>query len=131
MRNIFKREVKDGEVPNGELFAYSTALAGQNMTYQLVNQWIFYFCTNIIGINPLSVGFLTGFSKIWDALNDPIVGTLIDRRKTKPGQKLHPYLGKLPVIIGILTALMFVDFGVGEFAAMVIFLCVYIAWDFT
>ncbi len=129
--NPFSNKAEEGCVPNRELFAYSTALAGQNVTYQLVNQWIFYFCTNIVGIAPLKVGFLTGFSKIWDALNDPIVGTLIDRRNTKPGQKLHPYLGKLPVIIGILTALLFVDFGVGEFASMVIFLCVYLAWDFT
>lgn len=129
--NPLSKEADEGYVPNRELFAYSTALAGQNMTYQLVTQWIFYFCTNIIGINPLKVGFLTGFTKIWDALNDPIVGTLIDRRKTAPGQKLHPYLGKLPVVIGILTALMFVDFGVGETAAMVIFICIYLAWDFT
>ena len=129
--NPFSKKAEEGCVPNRELFAYSTALAGQNMTYQLVTQWIFYFCTNIVGINPLKVGFLTGFSRIWDALNDPIVGTLIDRRKTKPGQKLHPYLGKLPVVIGAITALMFVDFGVGETAAMVIFLALYMAWDFT
>ena len=126
-----RENIKDGDVPNGELFAYSTALAGQNMTYQLVTQWIFYFCTNIVGISPLKVGFLTGFSKVWDAFNDPIVGTLIDRRKTAPGKKLHPYLGKLPVVIGILTALMFVDFGVGETAAMIIFIGIYLAWDFT
>lgn len=129
--NPFSKKAEEGYVPNRELFAYSTALAGQNATYQLVTQWIFYFCTNIIGIHPMKVGFLTGFTKIWDALNDPIVGTLIDRRKTEPGQKLHPYLGKLPVVIGILTALMFVDFGVGETAAMVIFICIYLAWDFT
>ena len=84
----FKENIKDGNVPNGELFAYSTALAGQNMTYQLVTQWIFYFCTNIVGISPLKVGFLTGFSKVWDAFNDPIVGTLIDRKKTAPGKKI-------------------------------------------
>lgn len=129
--NPFSKKAEEGCVPNRELLAYSTALAGQNMAYALVTQWIFYFCTNIIGINPLRVGFLTGFTKIWDALNDPIVGTLIDRRKTAPGKKLHPYLGKLPIVIGILTALMFVDFGVGETAAMVIFICVYLAWDFT
>ena len=128
---LFKKAEKPSDVPSGELFAYSTALAGQNMTYQLVTQWIFYFCTNIVGISPLKVGFLTGFSKVWDALNDPIVGTLIDRRKTAPGKKLHPYLGKLPVVIGILTALMFFNFGVGETATMIIFLCIYIAWDFT
>lgn len=129
--NPFSKEAEEGYVPNRELFAYSTALAGQNATYNLVTSWIFYFCTNIIKINPLKVGFLTGFTKIWDALNDPIVGTMIDRRKTEPGKKLHPYLGKLPVVIGILSALMFVDFGVGETAATVIFICIYLAWDLT
>jgi len=63
--NPFSKEAEEGYVPNRELFAYSTALAGQNATYNLVTSWIFYFCTNIIKINPLKVGFLTGFTKIW------------------------------------------------------------------
>lgn len=129
--NPFSKRAEEGYVPNRELFAYSTALAGQNMTYQMVTQWLFYFCTDILKIGAKKVGFLTGFTRIWDAINDPIVGTIIDRRKCKNGMKLHPYLGKLPIFIGILTALMFVDFGVGETGAILILLCVYIAWDFT
>lgn len=128
---LFSKEADEGYVPNRELFAYSAALAGQNLTYQFVTQWLFYFCTDVLKIGARKVGFFTGFSRIWDALNDPIVGAIIDRRRCKNGQKLHPYLGKLPIFIGILTALMFVDFGVGETAAMVIILCVYIGWDFT
>lgn len=130
-RGLFSKEADEGYVPNRELFAYSAALAGQNLTYQFVTQWLFYFCTDVLKIGARKVGFFTGFSRIWDALNDPIVGAVIDRRKCKNGKKLHPYLGKLPIFIGILTALMFVDFGVGETAAMVIILCVYIGWDFT
>lgn len=129
--NPFSKQAEEGYVPNRELLAYSAALTGQNMTYQLVAQWLFYFCTDVLGLGSIKVGFLTGFTRIWDAINDPIVGAVIDRRKCKNGQKLHPYLGKLPIFIGILTALMFVDFGVGETAALVILLCVYVAWDFT
>lgn len=130
-RWLFSKHADEGCVPNRELMAYSVALSGQNMAYVLVSQWLFYFCTDVLKISANKVGFLTGFSRIWDALNDPIVGTIIDRRRCKNGNKLHPYLGKLPIFIGILTALMFVDFGVGETAALVILLCVYVAWDFT
>lgn len=115
-RGLFSKEADEGYVPNRELFAYSAALAGQNLTYQFVTQWLFYFCTDVLKISARKVGFFTGFSRIWDALNDPIVGAVIDRRRCKNGKKLHPYLGKLPIFIGILTALMFVDFGVGETA---------------
>lgn len=129
--NPFSKEAEDGNVPNRELFSYSTALMGQNLTYGFVNGWLFYFCTDILHISPSKVGFLTGIARIWDGINDPIVGNLIDRRKSEPGKKLHPYLGKLPIFIGLLTALMFIDFGVGETMALVLMLCIYIAWDFT
>lgn len=129
--NPFSREAEEGNVPNNELLSYSAALAGQNLTYNLVNQWLFYFCTNILFINPKRVGIFTGIVRIWDAVNDPIVGNIIDRRKHKSGQKLHPYLGKLPILIGILTALMFIDFGLGETVAIVLLIGIYLAWDFT
>lgn len=103
-RGLFSKEADEGYVPNRELFAYSAALAGQNLTYQFVTQWLFYFCTDVLKIGARKVGFFTGFSRIWDALNDPIVGAVIDRRRCKNGKKLHPYLGKLPIFIGILTA---------------------------
>ena len=128
---LFSKYAEEGYVPNRELFAYAASLTGQNMAYAIVSQWLFYFCTDVLHIGAQKVGFLTGFTRIWDAVNDPVVGTLIDRRKCQPGKKLHPYLGKLPIFIGILTALMFVDFSVSETAAILILLCVYIAWDFT
>ena len=128
---FFSKEAEEGYVPNRELFAYSAALAGQNASYGMISQWLNYFMTEVLHISAGSTGTMMGFIRIWDAVNDPIVGTLIDRHKFKNGNKLHPYLGKLAVVIGILTALMFVDFGVGETAAMLIILFIYIAWDMT
>lgn len=128
---FFGKEAEEGYVPNRELFAYSAALAGQNASYGMISQWLNYFMTNVLYISAGSTGAMMGVVRVWDAINDPLVGTLIDRHKFKNGNKLHPYLGKLAIVIGLLTALMFIDFGVGETAAMLIILFVYIAWDMT
>lgn len=128
---FFGKEAEEGYVPNRELFAYSTALAGQNAAYGMISQWLNYFMTNVLYISAGNTGVVMGIVRVWDAINDPLVGTLIDRHKFKNGNKLHPYLGKLAVIIGILTLLLFVDFGVSETAAVLIILFVYLAWDMT
>lgn len=128
---FFGKEAEEGYVPNRELFAYSAALAGQNASYGMISQWLNYFMTNVLYISAGSTGTVMGIVRVWDAINDPLVGTLIDRHKFKNGNKLHPYLGKLAIVIGILTALMFVDFGVGETAAVLIILFIYLAWDMT
>lgn len=126
---LFKKDAEEGYVPNREALFFSMGLGGQNVTYNLVSGWFFYFCNNVLHISPGIVGTITGISRIWDGVNDPIVGALVDRRNTAPGQKLHQYLGKLPIIIGILTMLMFCDFGLPERAAVVVVLCIYLAWD--
>lgn len=119
----------EGYVPNRELLAYSAALAGQNASYGMVAQWLNYFMTNVLFITAGRTGTVTGIVRVWDAFNDPLVGTLIDRHQFKNGNKLHPYLGKLAILIGVLTMLMFIDFGVSEIAAVLIILFIYLAWD--
>lgn len=61
------RDVKtkgSGIVPNSELFGYSAGLAGQNMTYNYITNWLRYFCINILHIDELKVGriFLSAIS---------------------------------------------------------------------
>ena len=83
---LFSKYAEEGYVPNRELFAYAASLTGQNMAYAIVSQWLFYFCTDVLHIGAQKVGFLTGFTRIWDGVNDSVVGTLIDRRTSKPGR---------------------------------------------
>ncbi len=122
--------LRDGYVPNRRLFAYATGIAGQNMHYGLINGWLFYFINNILKINANAVGIITGVSRLWDSINDPIIGALIDRHTfKKTGEKLRPYLYYLPVIIGSISILMFTDWGFGEKTAMIYILACYLVWD--
>lgn len=133
MKNPFSfflsKHAEEDYIPNRELTSHAVGLAGQNFAYAFISGWVFYFCTNILRISPGKVGLITGISRGWDAVNDPIVGGFIDKRQSKPGQKLRPYLKYLPLPIGVFSALMFLDLGLTETWAIVYFIGVYLIWD--
>ena len=124
-----EKSLVDGRVPNRNLFAYAAGIAGQNMHYSFINGWLFYFCNNILKISADAVGYITSISRMWDSINDPLIGALIDRHRFKNGEKLRPYLRFLPAIIGVLSLLMFTDFGfTGNMPVIYILVC-YLIWD--
>lgn len=133
MKNPFKRilsaQAQAGYIPNRELAKHAIALSGQNLTYSFISDWMFYFCTNVLKIGAKKVGIITGISRAWDAVNDPIVGGYADKRESKPGEKLRPYLKYIPVPLGIFSALLFMNYGLGETAAIVYFIFIYLIWD--
>ena len=119
-----------GYVDNRSLFAYAAGIAGQNMHYGLISGWLFYFCNAVLKISAEAVGMITSISRLWDSVNDPIIGALIDRHTfKKSGEKLRPYLLYLPAIIGVLSLLMFKDWGVGGNKPIIIILVFYLIWD--
>jgi len=128
-KNALSTQAAEGYIPNRELAKHAVALTGQNLTYSFISDWMFYFCTNILKITPRKVGIITGISRFWDAVNDPIVGGYADKRASKPGEKLKPYLKYIPLPLGIASAMLFMNFGFGETAAIVYFVFIYLLWD--
>ena len=126
---MFSREESETKVANDRLLSYSAGLVGQNMTYNFVSTRLFVYLNTILKIPSEKTGIITGVSTLWDAINDPLVGGLIDRRKHKPGQKLRPFLLWTPVLIGILVFLMFIDFGLPEAHTIAFVLVLYLLFD--
>ncbi len=126
---LFSKEESETKVANDRLLSYAAGLTGQNMTYNFVSNRLFVYLNTILKIPSEKTGIITGVSTLWDAINDPLIGGLIDRRKHKPGQKLRPFLLWTPLIIGILVFLMFVDFGFKESQTIAFILVLYILFD--
>ena len=131
VKHFFKTTPDEGYyVANRDILNYAIGLTGQNMTYSYVSGWLRYFCINILHIAPDKVGALFSFTYIWDAINDPVVGAVIDRRKHKPYNKLRPYLLYMPPIIGVLSMLMFLNTPFDEQGRSIYIFLVYLVWDF-
>ena len=126
---LFDNTESDTKVSNTRLLSYAAGLTGQNMTYNFVSNRLFVYLNTILKIPSEKTGIITGVSTLWDAVNDPLVGGIIDRRKHKPGQKLRPFLLWTPMLIGILVFLMFVDFGFTESRTIALVLVLYLLFD--
>ena len=117
----------DGEMQPKEGIAYSLCGFGQNLICTIIGSYLTIFMTDAIGYGALAVALLMLFARIYDALNDPIMGSIVDRTRT-PWGKCRPYLKWMAIPVAVVTILCFLPWypnNPGGFAAMSI---MYIIW---
>ena len=90
-----------------ETLAYGFANAGQCFGYNLVaGGYLSMFFTKVFEIPPAAVSTMILFLGIWDTVNDPIMGAVVDKTRTRYG-KLRPFLLFVPIPLSITTILLF------------------------
>ena len=120
-------------VSKKELVNFLAGLSGQNLVYSLIGGSFFtYFMTDIALFPAITVSVLLIVMKVWDGINDPIVGSFIDRHTFKNGEKLRPFLKYTPLPVGVFTVLLFLVFSTNEnllWLRVSYFIIMYICWD--
>lgn len=89
-----------------ENLVFGVANGGQVMSFTLITSYLTYFYVNIFNIDPKIVATMLFLEGVWDTLNDPLMGTIVDRTRTRAG-KLRPYLIGVPVPMTISIILFF------------------------
>lgn len=90
-----------------ENLAYGFANAGQVFGYNLVaGGYLSLFFTKVFAIPEKAVATMILVLGIWDTINDPLMGGIIDRTRTRYG-KLRPYLLIVPIPLSIATIMLF------------------------
>lgn len=88
-----------------EKIAYGLGDFASSMFWKLFSMFLLFFYTDVFGISAAAVGTMFLVTRVWDAANDPIMGIICDRTKSRWG-KFRPYLLFVAVpfaLIGILT----------------------------
>ncbi|HEB89846.1 MAG TPA: MFS transporter, partial [Deltaproteobacteria bacterium] len=89
----------DGRVPTAVLLSYSPAVIGLSGPLFVVQFYFLNFATDVLLLAPLSVGLLFAAGRVWDAVSDPIVGTLSDRTRTRLGRRRPWMLAAIPLLM--------------------------------
>jgi len=105
LHKVFGTKEGDGMQPK-EAVSYSIAGLGQNLICGLVGSYLVYYMTNGLLIPSVTVGFIMLAARLFDAFNDPIMGSIVDFTRSKYG-KCRPYLLFMPIPIAILTVALF------------------------
>ncbi len=93
---------------NKERNMYLLGLMGQNIIYNIIATGMTFYFQSVIFIPAAAISVIMGVARIWDAINDPMMGTIVDRTRSKWG-KCRPYLFFVPGIVMITTFLTFVN----------------------
>lgn len=88
-----------------EIAAYCLTSYGQNNLTSFVNASKQFFMMNFLGLTGGQYGRMGAISTLWDALDDPLSGIIIDRFRTRWG-RLRPFL-IMPIPLWALTSILF------------------------
>lgn len=114
-------------VPKKEWMAYCIGALGQGMVYGIMSSYISDFYLNVLKVTPIFVLLLMLIARIWDAINDPIMGYIVDHANPKRG-KMKAYLLYTPIPVAILTFFLFFSPDITDSQKMIYAAITYVAW---
>ena len=77
--------------------SYALGAVGKDMVYMLSASYVLYYFQDLLGVNAIAMGVILMAARVFDAFNDPIMGVIVARTRTRWG-KFRPWL-----LIGTLT----------------------------
>nr|WP_330370780.1 glycoside-pentoside-hexuronide (GPH):cation symporter [Butyrivibrio proteoclasticus] len=77
--------------------SYGLGAVGKDMVYMLSASYVLYYFQDILGVSAAAMGVILMVARVFDAFNDPIMGAVVAKTKTKWG-KFRPWL-----LIGTIT----------------------------
>ena len=111
-REPMKRMVSaDTKISAGEKIRWVVGFCGFPYAVLMFSGVIMYYFTDVLGIAPAAAGTLLLVARIWDGINDPMMGIVVDRTYTRWG-KCRPYILAGGILMSLFTYLLFTNPGI-------------------
>ena len=69
---------------------YGVGAIGLDLSYGMFYTYLSYYLSSVLNLPEAFLLILTPIARIWDGINDPMMGTIVDNTKTK-AKMLSPY----------------------------------------
>ena len=89
---------------------YLTGMLGQNLIYNIVATGLYFYFQNVICLPAMALGWIFALARVWDAINDPMMGTIVDNTKSKFG-KFRPWIMCGAVLNAVALTFLFTNPG--------------------
>lgn len=89
-----------------EKVSYGLGAVGKDMVYMLSASYILYYYQDILGVSAIAMGVILMAARVFDAFNDPIMGVLVAKTRTRWG-KFRPWLFVGTLLNAVVLYVMF------------------------
>lgn len=115
-----------------EKLGYGVGAIGLDLSYGMFYSYLSIYLTNALGISPAFLLIITPLARLWDGINDPMMGMIVDRTKTKMG-KYRPWIITGATINAVVLCLLFNNpgFAAGSAGLYVYAAVLYVLWGMT
>ena len=114
----------------GRKLCFGVGALGKDLCYAMISTFLMIYLTDTVGLAPLFVGNLFLVARVWDAVNDPMMGFMVDNTRTRWG-KFRPWILVGTLLNSAIMIFMFRDPGLEGFALYAYFSVIYILWGMT
>lgn len=113
-----------------DLLGYAFGDFGCNMSFALITNFMMLYYTQFIGLKMTDWAWIIIVGKVWDAINDPIIGSLVDNVKIGKNSKFKPWIAIGSVALIFTTTLTFLPVQNMSYGFKVVFcLLAYCIWS--
>ncbi|MBO5859044.1 MAG: MFS transporter, partial [Clostridia bacterium] len=109
-----KSNISENQHPNRigfkEGLGYAFGDAGNLFILTYVSSYLKVFYTDVLKVAESKISTLLLISRLWDAVNDPMWGSIVAKRKPSKEGKFRPYLKWIAIPVSVFAVLCFVNF---------------------
>lgn len=113
-----------------DLFGYAMGDFGCNMCFALISNYMLLYYTQYIGLKMKDWAWIIVVGKIWDAVNDPVIGSIVDNVRISKKSKFMPWITVGGAALIVTTTIVFLPIQNAGYMFKVIFCLVsYCIWS--
>ena len=109
---------------------YGVGAIGLDLSYGMFYSYLSYYLSSVLGLEEAFLLLITPLARIWDGINDPMMGTIVDNTRTKHG-KYRPWILIGACCNAIVLFLLFTSFGMSGLPLYIYIGIMYVAWGMT
>ncbi len=97
------------QIKGRHIIGYGLGSMGKDLALGVIGSYLLVFYTDVYGIGAFAATAILVLAKVWDAINDPMMGAIVDRSKRTKMGKYRPYVLVVPIPLAVFSMLCFMS----------------------